>query len=119
MLPSRIWLMHDSLPCKCRNVPYANQSTAVGIVTAASYAGTALAFGISPYIITNYGWQVHAKLSVFCFCVFAKDETSCTHHLLFADNFLQLCSHGSAVAASVAARSSQASAQRPPASTGT
>jgi hypothetical protein len=42
----------------CRNVPYANQSTAVGIVTAASYGGTALAFGICPYIITHFGWPV-------------------------------------------------------------
>lgn len=40
-----------------RNVPYANQSTAVGIVTAASYAGTALAFGVSPYIISSVGWE--------------------------------------------------------------
>lgn len=39
-----------------RTVPYANQSTAVGIVTAASYAGTALAFGVSPFIITEFGW---------------------------------------------------------------
>ena len=45
---------------KPRNVPYANQSTAVGIVTAASYAGTALAFGISPYVISTLGWPVGA-----------------------------------------------------------
>lgn len=40
-----------------RNVPQASQSTAVGIVTAASYVGTALAFGISPLIISTLGWQ--------------------------------------------------------------
>ncbi|GIL53864.1 hypothetical protein Vafri_9379 [Volvox africanus] len=40
-----------------RNVPVQNQTTAVGIVTAASYAGTALAFGISPLIISNFGWE--------------------------------------------------------------
>ncbi|GLI68313.1 hypothetical protein VaNZ11_012674 [Volvox africanus] len=40
-----------------RNVPVHNQTTAVGIVTAASYAGTALAFGISPLIISNFGWE--------------------------------------------------------------
>lgn len=38
-------------------MPAANKSTAVGIVTAASYAGTALAFGISPLLIANFGWQ--------------------------------------------------------------
>lgn len=40
-----------------RNVPAASQSTAVGLVTAASYGGTALAFGVSPIIISHYGWQ--------------------------------------------------------------
>ncbi|KAG2491886.1 hypothetical protein HYH03_009838 [Edaphochlamys debaryana] len=40
-----------------RNVPPRNQSTAVGIVTAASYVGTALAFGVSPVIISNLGWE--------------------------------------------------------------
>lgn len=39
-----------------QNVPYSYQSTAVGIATAASYAGTALAFGMSPYIISQVGW---------------------------------------------------------------
>jgi ACS family sodium-dependent inorganic phosphate cotransporter len=39
-----------------RNVPYASQSSAVGVVTAASYVGTAIAFGVSPYIINMYGW---------------------------------------------------------------
>jgi ACS family sodium-dependent inorganic phosphate cotransporter len=38
-------------------VPVARCSTAVGIITAASYAGTALAFGISPYLISRFGWQ--------------------------------------------------------------
>jgi ACS family sodium-dependent inorganic phosphate cotransporter len=28
----------------------------VGVVTAASYAGTALAFGLSPLLITKFGW---------------------------------------------------------------
>lgn len=41
-----------------RSVPGESQSTAVGIVTAASYAGTALAFGLSPAIIDNWGWPV-------------------------------------------------------------
>lgn len=40
-----------------RNVPTDKRSTAVGIVTAASYAGTALAFGLSPFLITRLGWQ--------------------------------------------------------------
>ncbi|GLC40516.1 hypothetical protein PLESTB_000705400 [Pleodorina starrii] len=40
-----------------RNVPVRSQTTAVGIVTAASYAGTALAFGISPLIISKFGWE--------------------------------------------------------------
>ncbi|KAJ9521589.1 hypothetical protein QJQ45_008921 [Haematococcus lacustris] len=40
-----------------RNVPQQSQSTAVGVVTAASYAGTALAFGVSPVIISQLGWQ--------------------------------------------------------------
>jgi ACS family sodium-dependent inorganic phosphate cotransporter len=40
-----------------RNVPQESQSTAVGIVTAASYVGTALAFGVSPLIISSLGWQ--------------------------------------------------------------
>ena len=40
-----------------RNVPAARQSTAVGVVTAASYAGTALAFGLSPALIARLGWQ--------------------------------------------------------------
>jgi ACS family sodium-dependent inorganic phosphate cotransporter len=38
-------------------VPVRNQTTAVGIVTAASYAGTALAFGVSPLLISRFGWQ--------------------------------------------------------------
>lgn len=41
-----------------RNVPADKQTTAVGIVTAASYAGTALAFGVSPLIISQLGWEV-------------------------------------------------------------
>ncbi|KAF8063765.1 PHT4 [Scenedesmus sp. PABB004] len=40
-----------------RNVPPSKRSTAVGVVTAASYAGTALAFGISPLLISRLGWQ--------------------------------------------------------------
>lgn len=39
-----------------RNVPTDRQSTAVGVVTAASYAGTALAFGVSPALIGRLGW---------------------------------------------------------------
>lgn len=39
-----------------RSVPASSQSTAVGLVTAASYGGTALAFGLSPMIIDNMGW---------------------------------------------------------------
>lgn len=45
-------------PPAARNVPAGNRTTAVGIVTAASYAGTALAFGVSPWIISNFGWEV-------------------------------------------------------------
>eukprot|EP00775_Hariotina_reticulata_P002109 gene2109-2428_t len=44
-----------------RNVPVAKRSTAVGIITAASYAGTALAFGISPLLISRFGWQSYAQ----------------------------------------------------------
>jgi ACS family sodium-dependent inorganic phosphate cotransporter len=40
-----------------RNVPTSKRSTAVGIITAASYAGTALAFGLSPLLISRFGWQ--------------------------------------------------------------
>ncbi|KIZ02030.1 major facilitator superfamily transporter [Monoraphidium neglectum] len=40
-----------------RNVPTERQSTAVGVVTAASYVGTALAFGVSPTLISKLGWQ--------------------------------------------------------------
>jgi ACS family sodium-dependent inorganic phosphate cotransporter len=40
-----------------RNVPTSKRSTAVGVITAASYAGTALAFGLSPLLITKLGWQ--------------------------------------------------------------
>lgn len=43
--------------CAARNVPVTKRSTAVGVVTAASYAGTALAFGLSPLLITRLGWQ--------------------------------------------------------------
>lgn len=41
-----------------RSVPGEHQSTSVGIVTAASYAGTALAFGLSPLLIDRLGWEV-------------------------------------------------------------
>eukprot|EP00798_Chlamydomonas_sp_ICE-L_P009629 gene9629-7543_t len=44
-------------PTNSTNVPYEKQSTAVGIVTAASYVGIAVAFGISPMIISEYGWH--------------------------------------------------------------
>ncbi|WIA14336.1 hypothetical protein OEZ85_002865 [Tetradesmus obliquus] len=40
-----------------RNVPTSKRSTAVGIITAASYAGTALAFGLSPWLISRFSWQ--------------------------------------------------------------
>lgn len=40
-----------------RSVPGEHQSTAVGVVTAASYAGTALAFGLSPLLIDRLGWE--------------------------------------------------------------
>lgn len=43
-----------------RSVPPEHQSTAVGVVTAASYAGTALAFGLAPLIIEDLGWPVRA-----------------------------------------------------------
>lgn len=38
-------------------MPTERQSTAVGVVTAASYGGTALAFGLSPSLISGMGWQ--------------------------------------------------------------
>lgn len=41
-----------------RCVPQERQSTAVGVVTAASYVGTALAFGLAPTIIEELGWPV-------------------------------------------------------------
>lgn len=44
-------------PAAC-SVPVENQSTAVGVVTAASYVGTALAFGLAPTIIEDLGWPV-------------------------------------------------------------
>lgn len=40
-----------------RIVPRARQSTAVAVVTAASYAGSATAAGVSPWIITHVSWQ--------------------------------------------------------------
>ncbi|GMH39538.1 hypothetical protein BSKO_07436 [Bryopsis sp. KO-2023] len=39
------------------NLPRDYQSTAVAVVTAASYAGTVFAFGLSPWIIKEYGWE--------------------------------------------------------------
>lgn len=39
------------------NVPAVYQSTVVGVVTAASYGGTVLAFSISPWMIGRYGWE--------------------------------------------------------------
>lgn len=39
-----------------RHVPPSAQSTSVGIATAASYAGTAVAFGTAPWLISSYGW---------------------------------------------------------------
>ena len=39
-----------------KHVPSSLQSSAVGIITAASYAGTAIAFYISPILIANFGW---------------------------------------------------------------
>lgn len=49
-----------------RGVPPASQSTAVAVVTAASYAGTALAFGIAPTIIEQLGWPVRLCCCSFC-----------------------------------------------------
>lgn len=40
-----------------RIVPRSRQSTAVAVVTAASYAGSAIAAGVSPWIITHVSWQ--------------------------------------------------------------
>jgi ACS family sodium-dependent inorganic phosphate cotransporter len=51
-----------------RSVPADKQSTAVGIVTAASYGGTALAFGLAPTIIDELGWPVS------CLLVFTIDR---------------------------------------------
>ena len=41
-----------------RSVPTDKQSTSVAVVTAASYLGTALAFGLAPAIIEELDWQV-------------------------------------------------------------
>eukprot|EP00953_Heterococcus_sp_UTEX-ZZ885_P002566 1900-Heterococcus_DN1.PRE.3 len=38
-------------------VPAQRQATVVGAVTAASYGGAALAFGASPTLAQNYGWE--------------------------------------------------------------
>jgi ACS family sodium-dependent inorganic phosphate cotransporter len=40
-----------------RYVPAERQSSSVGIVTAASYAGAALAFEATPWIIERIDWQ--------------------------------------------------------------
>lgn len=45
-----------------RSVPAEHQSGAVGVVTAASYVGTALAFGLAPTIIEDLGWPVRRLL---------------------------------------------------------
>lgn len=63
-LPTPLFaLTHDRLPSPpnpsshaARNVPQQSQSSAVGIVTAASYIGTALAFGLAPMLIQRHGW---------------------------------------------------------------
>lgn len=47
-----------------RSVPAEQQATSVGIVTAASYAGTALAFGLAPTIIEELGWPVRGSLAL-------------------------------------------------------
>lgn len=47
--------IHSIIAC---SVPQDRRSTAVGVVTAASYAGTAVAFGLAPTIIEDLGWQV-------------------------------------------------------------
>jgi ACS family sodium-dependent inorganic phosphate cotransporter len=39
-----------------RSVPREKQSTAVALVTASSYAGTALAFAVAPFVIETIGW---------------------------------------------------------------
>ena len=40
-----------------RAVPSAQQSTAVGAITAASYLGSLAAFSISPYLIRTFSWE--------------------------------------------------------------
>lgn len=40
-----------------RHVPKERQTTAVAAVTAASYAGAAFAFGVTPSIVVNGGWE--------------------------------------------------------------
>ena len=45
-------------------VPVERQSTAVALVTASSYAGTALAFGLAPTLIDKLGWQVGSPRGV-------------------------------------------------------
>lgn len=56
-----------------RGVPTQYQSTSVAAVTASSYLGTALAFGFSPSIINNFGWEVGVLPSA---CLPATRNTS-------------------------------------------
>lgn len=47
--------VHSAIACL---VPKSQQSSAVALVTAASYAGAGLAFLLVPGIVETYGWQV-------------------------------------------------------------
>ena len=40
-----------------RHVPIERQSTAVAVATAASYAGAAFAFGVTPHVVLAGGWE--------------------------------------------------------------
>jgi sugar phosphate permease len=66
-------------------VPAERRSTAVGVVTAASYLGTALAFGLSPTIIDSFGWPVrrthpllHMELPLVSSTLLIALHLSCT-----------------------------------------
>lgn len=71
-------------PC---SVPVESQSTAVGVVTAASYVGTALAFGLAPTLIEELGWPVS------CSCCKAGCCEMCGCLLLGCTGEFGVCVH--------------------------
>jgi ACS family sodium-dependent inorganic phosphate cotransporter len=89
-----------------RNVPTSKRSTAVGIITAASYAGTALAFGISPLLISRFGWQ-------WVFYLFGGSALLWLPFWLPLNVLKQLPEDAAAAAAGAAGTSSSAAASAP------